>query len=96
MSTELTVLIAVAALGSCLVAGMFYAFSSFVMPALARLAPAEGVRAMQSINLTVITPSFMVVFLGTAPASVAAAALALIQGQGAALVLAGAAIYWSV
>ena len=93
MSTELTILIAAAALGSCLVAGMFYAFSSFVMPALARLDPAEGVRAMQSINLTVITPSFMAVFLGTAPVSVAAAALALAQGQGAALVLAGAAIY---
>jgi uncharacterized membrane protein len=55
-----------AAIGSGLVAGIFYAFSSFVMPALARIAPASGFEAMNSINVTVITPSFMLVFIGTA------------------------------
>jgi len=46
----LTVLPLLAALGSGVVAGVFFAFSSFVIPALARLPPAQGVLAMQSIN----------------------------------------------
>jgi uncharacterized membrane protein len=54
-----------AALGSGLVAGIFFAFSSFIMPALRQRPAAEGIAAMQSINRTVITPSFMAVFLGT-------------------------------
>ena len=54
-----------AALGSGVVCGIFYAFSSFVMAALARLPVPQGVAAMNAINQTVITPSFMLVFLGT-------------------------------
>lgn len=57
-----------ALLGSGLMAGVFFAFSSFVMGALARLQPAAGIAAMQAINLTVINPAFMVAFLGTAVA----------------------------
>jgi uncharacterized membrane protein len=53
-------------LGCGLVAGIFFAFSNFVMKALARLQPAQGIAAMQSINITVINPWFMTVFLGTA------------------------------
>ncbi|HEY0469747.1 MAG TPA: anthrone oxygenase family protein [Polyangiaceae bacterium] len=55
-----------AALGCGLIAGVFFGFSSFVMPALARLPPAEGVRAMQSINVVVLNRSFLGVLLGTA------------------------------
>lgn len=55
-----------AALGSGLIAGVFFAFSSFVMSALARLQPKEGIVAMQAINITVINPLFMLIFLGTA------------------------------
>jgi hypothetical protein len=51
-------LIFIAAIGSGLVAGVFFAFSSFVMPALARIRPEHGIVAMQSINLTVINPGF--------------------------------------
>ena len=36
------------ALGCGLSAGVFFAFSSFVMPALDRLAPAQSIRAMNS------------------------------------------------
>jgi uncharacterized membrane protein len=60
----LSALILAAALGSGLVAGTFFAFSTFVMAALARLPPPQGIAAMQSINIAVITPWFMVVFLG--------------------------------
>lgn len=54
------------ALGCGLIAGVFFAFSTFVMRALARLPAAQGITAMQSINITVINPWFMTVFLGTA------------------------------
>jgi hypothetical protein len=54
-----------AAIGAGLVAGIFFAFSSFVMRALARIAPPQGIAAMQSINVAVINPVFMAVFLGT-------------------------------
>lgn len=55
-----------AILGCGLMAGVFFAFSSFVMNALARLQSAQGIVAMQSINITVINPSFITAFLGTA------------------------------
>ena len=55
-----------AALGCGVVAGVFFAFSTFVMSALARLAPAEGIAAMQSINRTAISPLFVVALFGTA------------------------------
>jgi uncharacterized membrane protein len=59
-------LILFAALGSGLVAGVFFAFSTFVMKALARLPAAQGIAAMQSINVVVLNPWFLGVFMGTA------------------------------
>ncbi len=56
------------ALGCGLIAGVFFAFSTFVMGALARLPPAHGVAAMQSINIVVLRPRFMAAFFGTAAA----------------------------
>jgi uncharacterized membrane protein len=55
-----------AAVGAGLVAGIFYAFSSFVMAALGRLPAAQGIEAMQAINVVVINRSFMLAFFGTA------------------------------
>ena len=54
-----------AALGCGLMAGFFFAFSASVMKALARLPAAEGIAAMQSINVAVINPVFLGAFLGT-------------------------------
>ncbi|GGD93962.1 anthrone oxygenase family protein [Paenibacillus nasutitermitis] len=59
-------LIFAAALGSGLAAGLFFAFSSFVMNALGRLPSQQGIAAMQSINITVLNPLFSLVFFGTA------------------------------
>ena len=67
----------VALLGSALVGGIFFAFSSFIMKALARVPPSEGIGAMQSINVVVLNPSFLGVFLGTAVVSLGAGGLAL-------------------
>jgi uncharacterized membrane protein len=55
-----------AAIGSGLVGGIFFAFSSFVMAALRSLPPEQGATAMKAINVSVINPFFMTVFLGTA------------------------------
>ena len=66
-----------AAVGCGLVAGVFFAFSSFVMKALARLQPAQGVAAMQAINLAAINPAFMLALFGTALACIAIAGVAL-------------------
>jgi uncharacterized membrane protein len=46
---------------------VFFAFSVFVMRALAIVPPAQGILAMQRINITVINPLFLGVFLGTVP-----------------------------
>lgn len=42
----------ITAVGRGLAAGVFFAFSTFVMKALTRLRPAHAVAAMQEINLT--------------------------------------------
>lgn len=55
-----------AAIGCGLVAGIFFAFSSFVMGALGRIPPDQGINAMQSINVVVINRSFFLAFFGTA------------------------------
>ena len=55
----------VATVGCALVAGVFFAFSTFIMRALARLPSADGMAAMQSINTTVITTLFMLALFGT-------------------------------
>jgi uncharacterized membrane protein len=59
-----------AALGSGLVGGVFFAFSGFVMRALARLRPVQGIAAMQSINVVAVTPPLMIALFGTALACV--------------------------
>jgi len=53
------------ALGAGLMAGVFFAFSTFIMNALERLPPAQGIVAMQSINVAAINAWFMGLFLGT-------------------------------
>jgi uncharacterized membrane protein len=78
----------VTALGCGLVAGVFFAFSSFVMPALSALPPAQGLAAMQSINVKAVTPVFMIALFGTALGCLAAAAI-----ERDAYTVAGAALY---
>lgn len=83
------------ALGAGLVSGVFLAFSTFVMAALARLPTAHGVAAMQAINVTVLDARFMAVFFGTAVACVALAVTSLtnVEAPGARWRIAGAALY---
>ncbi len=47
-------------------AGLFFVFSTFMMTALARLGAPQGIAAMQSVNVTILNPLFLTVFMGTA------------------------------
>ncbi len=84
-----------AALGSGLIAGVFFAFSAFVMQALARLPHREGIAAMQSINVTVLNAWFLGTFFGTAAACVVAVVYSLLRWheRGALYLLVGGALY---
>jgi len=66
-------------IGAGTIGGVFFAFSTFVMKALAE-APAEhGIGAMQRINVVVLNPLFLGAFFGTAVLSVRCAVAALLS-----------------
>ena len=66
MNSYLFVLTLLAALGCAMMAGVFFAFSAFVMKALARLPAQQGIGAMQAINVAAVTFAFMAALFGTA------------------------------
>jgi uncharacterized membrane protein len=84
-----------ATLGCGLIAGIFFAFSTFVMKALARLPPGEGIAAMQSINLVVLNRWFLTAFLATAAACVLTVIYSVLRWHepGAAYLLVGGILY---
>lgn len=77
MNTLTTVLVILALVGSALIGGVFFAFSSFIMKALARLPSAQGMASMQSINVVVLNPIFLGVFMGTTVISLLVSILAI-------------------
>ena len=79
MDNAAAVLAVLGVLGAGLVGGALYGFSTFIMAALARVPDAEGIRAMQAINVTVFRPLFIGVFFLTTPVSLAGAALGLMN-----------------
>lgn len=78
MGTVTFVLTFAAALGCGLAAGVFYAFSTYVMPALVRLPAAQAIPAMQEINLVAPRP-FMQTQAGAALIVIAAAVAVLLD-----------------
>ncbi len=97
MNSLIPVLAAIALLGSALVGGVFFAFSSFVMKALGRMPSPGGIAAMQSINVTVINPSFLAAFIGTALFSIGVAILTLVvHGHPSTTLFLGGAIFYFV
>ena len=97
MNPLIPIVTTTAMLGSALVGGVFFAFSSFVMKALARSPYSEGIGAMQSINVVVINPSFLGAFMGTAILSLGVGGLAVIgwSHPSAAYFLGGAILYFA-
>ena len=81
---------------SCgLLAGVYFAFSTFSMTAFSRIAPVHGVSAMNSINSTILESLFMRFFFGTTIVSLVLIAFALFRRSepGATAMLAGGLIY---
>jgi uncharacterized membrane protein len=83
------------ALGCGVIGGVFFAFSTFAMKALNALPPPQGIAAMKSINVLVLNPLFLGVFLGTAVGCIALVISSMLgwEKPGAALVLAGGILY---
>jgi uncharacterized membrane protein len=96
MTTKLHFVVTLlSALGCGVIGGVFFAFSTFVMKALNALPPPQGIAAMKSINVVVLNPLFLGVFLGTAVGCVALVISSLLgwEKPGEALVLAGGVLY---
>lgn len=82
-----------ACLGSGIMAGLFSAFSTFIMKALSSLSDPEGIKAMQAINRHIVRPSFLIVFLGTGLLCIAAVVLGMGDAPGAAQTISATLIY---
>lgn len=94
MTTGFQLLVLLAAWGSAIAGGIFYAFSSFVMAALARIPASAGLMAMQSINITVLNGTFFAAFFGTALLCLAIIVLGLMGFGGLSTwAMTGAAVY---
>ncbi|MDH3706075.1 MAG: DUF1772 domain-containing protein [Acidimicrobiia bacterium] len=57
-------LVVIGLVGAGVSGGAFFAFSNFVMPALAKLEPNDGASAMQAINVAAPTPTFVAAIAG--------------------------------
>ncbi|WP_089249187.1 anthrone oxygenase family protein [Rhodococcoides kyotonense] len=84
----------VAAIGCGITAGVLLAFSVSVMPALRSQPPASAASSMQQMNVAIVSPVFMTVFLGSAAAAtVAAVTTWMSHGDAAITVTVGAALF---
>src|SRR3954452_4212244 len=92
MTRPWDVLTAATTVGSGLLAGVFFAFSAFVMSGLRRLPDASGAAAMRSINVTAQRPPLMIGLFGVSALCVVMIVRAIITWSqpGAAWLLAGA------
>ncbi len=75
MQTAVTL---ISCIGAGIVGGVFFAFSTFVMKALAQLPVTQGAAAMRRINVVVLNPLFLGVFLGTALLSAACVVISVL------------------
>jgi uncharacterized membrane protein len=72
-------LLIVTAVGAGLIGGVMFAFSTFIMPALSRLEPRQGIAAMQAINRAAPNAFFMTALFGTAVTSIALAVATVVR-----------------
>lgn len=95
MESAVTALLWFCAIGCGLIAGLYFAFSTFIMAALARIPDVAGIAAMQAINSVILRSLFMPLFYGTTLASLAIAVAALLRwdAQGSPAMLAGGSVY---
>lgn len=95
IASVFTALVFAAMLGSGIAAGLFFIFSNTIMASFARLPVAQGIAAMQQINVTIINPLFMLVFMGLVLLSLVLGAKAIVgwTEAGSAWLLAGSVAY---
>jgi uncharacterized membrane protein len=95
IETIVAALIFATAILSGLVAGVFFAFSNFVMPGLGRAPHDVGAAAMRSINVAAPNPGFMALLFVPGLLAIALIVLALLQWQTlpSLLIIAASAIY---
>lgn len=79
MKTLVAGLLWFSALGSGLLAGLYFAFSAFIMTSLGRIDRAAGISAMNMINVEIVRSLFMPLFLGTTLTGALLAGLALLR-----------------
>ncbi len=91
----LLILTTLGAVGSGLIAGLLFAFSNNVMPALLRQPTDAAMRTMQAINTLIQNPWFFIAFFGTAVVALVLAVLSAMQlpQRSAVLVLIGSLLY---
>jgi uncharacterized membrane protein len=58
-------LLIAATLGSGMVAGLLFVFSNVIMSVLAKQTPEHGMATMQAINIVILNPAFLLLFMGT-------------------------------
>jgi uncharacterized membrane protein len=94
IATVLPLVTLLGVVGSGLMAGVFFAFSTAVMPGLRRLRPSAGAEAMQHVNVVIQNPLFLLVFMGTGLICLLVAIGALVSGAaGAVWLVIGALLY---
>ena len=83
------------ALGCGVMAGVYFAFSTFIMTALGRLDQAAGIAAMNAVNVDIVRSLFMPLFLGTTVAGAALVVMGVLRFNepGAASMIAGGGLY---
>jgi uncharacterized membrane protein len=88
-------LVLATAVGAGISGGVLFGFSTFVMPGLRRLPAAEGIAAMQQINLKAPNPLFMLTLFGSAAACLVIGGIALARWAepGGRYLALGSAIY---
>ena len=81
-------------IGSGLIAGIFFAFSNFIMKAFGVLSQSNGVAAMQEINRKVMNLFFFLFFMGTAGTSLVLIILSFVTSLDSWIVLSGSLFYF--
>ena len=96
MQLTADILLWFSAIASGLMAGLYFAFSAFIMRAFAGIDRGTGVAAMNAINRVILRSPFMPLFLGSSLSSLALVAIGFAQpGEpGAAAMAAGGGLYF--
>lgn len=83
------------AIGCGLIAGLYFAFSTFIMTSLGRIDQPAGIAAMNAINVDIQRSVFLPLFLATTLSAAALAVIGMLQSSepGAISMIAGGLLY---